>query len=317
MKAIVIDQYGGKEQLKERELEKPSPGDNQVVVKLHATSINPIDWKLREGYLKSSLPFDFPIILGWDAAGVVDEVGKNITEFKVGDRVFARPETTNRGTYAEYTVVDSHLLARIPDNVSFEDAACVPLAGLTAWQCLFDFGQVKSGDKVLIHAGAGGVGSFAIQFAKNVGAYVVTTAGTHNVEFLKSLGADEVIDYKKEDFETVLRDFDFVLDSLGGENQVKSFTVLKNGGKLASIVSEPSKEKANQKNIKSGLVWLNPNGKQLAEIAELLEQGKVKVIIGHQFPFSAKGITEAHVLSETHHAKGKIVIQIENGDKDS
>lgn len=315
MKAIVINQYGGKEQLKEREIEKQAPGDNQVVVKLHATSINPIDWKLREGYLKSSLPFDFPIVLGWDAAGVVDEVGKNVTEFKIGDRVFARPETTNRGTYAEYTVVDSHLLARIPENVSFEEAACVPLAGLTAWQCLFDFGQVKSGDKVLIHAGAGGVGSFAIQFAKNAGAYVATTAGTHNVEFLKSLGADEVIDYKKEDFETVLEDFDFVLDSLGGEIQEKSFTVLKNGGKLASIVSEPNKEKANQKNIKSGLVWLNPNGKQLAEIAELLKQGKVKVIIGHKFPFSEKGLTEAHALSETHHAKGKIVIQIENGDE--
>jgi len=315
VKAIVINQYGGKEQLKEREIEKQAPGDNQVVVKLHATSINPIDWKLREGYLKSSLPFDFPIVLGWDAAGVVDEVGKNVTEFKIGDRVFARPETTNRGTYAEYTVVDSHLLARIPENVSFEEAACVPLAGLTAWQCLFDFGQVKSGDKVLIHAGAGGVGSFAIQFAKNAGAYVATTAGTHNVEFLKSLGADEVIDYKKEDFETVLEDFDFVLDSLGGEIQEKSFTVLKNGGKLASIVSEPNKEKANQKNIKSGLVWLNPNGKQLAEIAELLKQGKVKVIIGHKFPFSEKGLTEAHALSETHHAKGKIVIQIENGDE--
>lgn len=315
MKAIVIDQYGGKEQLKERQIEKQAPGDNQVVVKLHATSINPIDWKLREGYLKSSLPFEFPIVLGWDAAGVVDEVGKNVTEFKTGDRVFARPETTNRGTYAEYTVVDSHLLARIPENVSFEEAACVPLAGLTAWQCLFDFGQVKSGDKVLIHAGAGGVGSFAIQFAKNAGAYVATTAGTHNVEFLKSLGADEVIDYKKEDFETVLEDFDFVLDSLGGEIQEKSFTVLKNGGKLASIVSEPNKEKANQKNIKSGLVWLNPNGKQLAEIAELLKQGKVKVIIGHKFPFSEKGLTEAHALSETHHAKGKIVIQIENGDE--
>ncbi|WP_213421527.1 NADP-dependent oxidoreductase [Bhargavaea massiliensis] len=310
MKAIVIDQYGGKEQLKETEFEKPVPGEKQVIVKLHATSINPIDWKLREGYLKEMIPFDFPIILGWDAAGIVDEVGEKVTDFKAGDRVFARPETTNRGTYAEYTAVDQHLLARIPDNISFEEAACVPLAGLTAWQCLFDFGNIKKGEKVLIHAGAGGVGTFAVQLAKEAGAYVATTAGTHNVEFLKSLGADEVIDYKKQDFEKVLKDYDFVLDSMGGEIQKKSFTVLKEGGRLASIVSNPDQEIASQKNIKSGNVWLDPNGEQLAKMADLLEQNKLKVVIGHRFPLSEEGIKEAHALSESHHAKGKIVIEI-------
>ena len=310
MKAIVIDQYGGKEQLKETEFEKPVPGEKQVIVKLHATSINPIDWKLREGYLKEMIPFDFPIILGWDAAGIVDEVGEKVTDFKAGDRVFARPETTNRGTYAEYTAVDQHLLARIPDNISFEEAACVPLAGLTAWQCLFDFGNIKKGEKVLIHAGAGGVGTFAVQLAKEAGAYVATTAGTHNVEFLESLGADEVIDYKKQDFEKVLKDYDFVLDSMGGEIQKKSFTVLKEGGRLASIVSNPDQEIASQKNIKSGNVWLDPNGEQLAKMADLLEQNKLKVVIGHRFPLSEEGIKEAHALSESHHAKGKIVIEI-------
>ena len=310
MKAIVIDQYGGKEQLKETEFEKPVPGEKQVIVKLHATSINPIDWKLREGYLKEMIPFDFPIILGWDAAGIVDEVGEKVTDFKAGDRVFARPETTNRGTYAEYTAVDQHLLARIPDNISFEEAACVPLAGLTAWQCLFDFGNIKKGEKVLIHAGAGGVGTFAVQLAKEAGAYVATTVGTHNVEFLKSLGADEVIDYKKQDFEKVLKDYDFVLDSMGGEIQKKSFTVLKEGGRLASIVSNPDQEIASQKNIKSGNVWLDPNGEQLAKMADLLEQNKLKVVIGHRFPLSEEGIKEAHALSESHHAKGKIVIEI-------
>lgn len=310
MKAIVIDQYGGKEQLKEMEFEKPVPGEKQVIVKLHATSINPIDWKLREGYLKEMLPFDFPIILGWDAAGIVDEVGEKVTDFKAGDRVFARPETTNRGTYAEYTAVDQHLLARIPDNITFEEAACVPLAGLTAWQCLFDFGNIEKGEKVLIHAGAGGVGTFAVQLAKEAGAYVATTAGTHNVEFLKSLGADEVIDYKKQDFEKVLKDYDFVLDSMGGEIQKKSFTVLKEGGRLASIVSNPDQEIASQKNIKSGNVWLDPNGEQLAKMADLLEQKKLKVVIGHRFPLSEEGIKEAHALSESHHAKGKIVIEI-------
>ncbi|MEK3995045.1 NADP-dependent oxidoreductase [Psychrobacillus sp. FSL K6-2365] len=310
MKAIAIKQYGGKEQLKEIDIPKPTPKEKQVIVKLHATSINPIDWKLREGYLKAMMPFEFPIILGWDVAGMVEEVGEHVQDFKVGDRVFARPETTNRGTYAEYTIVDTHLLAKIPDNISFEEAACVPLAGLTAWQCLFDFGNIQKGDKVLIHAGAGGVGTFAIQLAKSVGAYVAATAGTHNVEFLKSLGADEVIDYKKQDFEKVLSEFDFVLDSLGGENQEKSFTVLKEGGKLASIVSEPNQEKAKQMNIKSGNVWLVPNGQQLEKIANLLGQNKLRVIIGHKFPFSEEGIKEAHALSESHHAKGKIVIQI-------
>ncbi|SEN66679.1 NADPH:quinone reductase [Paenisporosarcina quisquiliarum] len=310
MKAIAIKQYGGKEQLKEINIPKPTPKEKQVIVKLHATSINPIDWKLREGYLKAMMPFEFPIILGWDVAGIVEEVGDHVQDFKVGDRVFARPETTNRGTYAEYTIVDTHLLAKIPDNISFGEAACVPLACLTAWQCLFDFGNIQKGDKVLIHAGAGGVGTFAIQLAKNVGAYVAATAGKHNVEFLKSLGADEVIDYKKQDFEKVLTEFDFVLDSLGGENQEKSFTVLKEGGKLASIVSEPNQEKAKQKNIKSGNVWLVPNGQQLEKIANLLGQNKLRVIIGHKFPFSEEGIKEAHALSESHHAKGKIVIQI-------
>lgn len=310
MKAIAIKQYGGKEQLKEINIPKPTPKEKQVIVKLHATSINPIDWKLREGYLKATMPFEFPIILGWDFAGIVEEVGDHVQDFKVGDRVFARPETTNRGTYAEYTIVDTHLLAKIPDNISFEEAACVPLACLTAWQCLFDFGNIQKGDKVLIHAGAGGVGTFAIQLAKSVGAYVAATAGTHNVEFLKSLGADEVIDYKKQDFEKVLTEFDFVLDSLGGENQEKSFTILKVGGKLASIVSEPNQEKAKEKNIKSGNVWLVPNGQQLEKIANLLGQNKLRVIIGHKFPFSEEGIKEAHALSESHHAKGKIVIQI-------
>ncbi|GEL78016.1 NADP-dependent oxidoreductase [Tenuibacillus multivorans] len=311
MKAIVIDQYGGEEVLKEREVKKPTPNDGQVIVKVHATSINPIDWKLREGYLKERVPFDFPIILGWDVAGVVDEVADNVTDYQVGDRVFARPETTNHGTYAEYTAVDAHLLARIPENISFDEAAAVPLTALTAWQCLFDFGDVKEGDRVLIHAGSGGVGSFAIQLAKNIGAYVATTASGKNVEFLKSLGADEVIDYTQQNFEEELNDYDFVLDSLGGEIQEKSYDVLKDGGRLTSIAAPPNEEKAKEKNVKAGFIWLEPKGEQLAKIAKLLEEGKVKVTIGHRFPLTEEGIKEAHALSETHHAKGKIVIEVE------
>ncbi|WP_175615738.1 NADP-dependent oxidoreductase [Piscibacillus halophilus] len=310
MKAIVINEYGSKDVLQEQEFEKPTPKDGQVIVKVHATSINPIDWKLREGYLKDMVPFDFPIILGWDAAGVIDEVGEGVTDFQVGDKVFARPELTNRGTYAEYTAIDAHLLAKIPDNVSFEEAAATPLTALTAYQCLFEHGNVKEGDKVLVHAGSGGVGSFAIQLAKNAGAYVATTCSTKNVDLVKDLGADEVIDYTKENFEEVLSDYDFVLDTLGGEIQEKSYQILKSGGELATVASPPQEEKVNKHEVKAFFVWLEPKGEQLKQIAKQMEEGKLKVIIGHHFPLTQKGLQDAHELSETHHAKGKIVINV-------
>lgn len=197
MKAVVINQYGSKEELVEQEVNRPRAEANQVVVKLEATSINPIDWKLREGYLKEMFDWEFPIILGWDLAGVISEIGSNVTKWNVGDRVFSRPETTRFGTYAEYTAVDEHLLAKLPDSISYEEAAAVPLAGLTAWQALFTHGDLKEGETVLIHAGAGGVGIYAIQLAKNAGAHVITTASEKNHELLYSLGADQVIDYKR------------------------------------------------------------------------------------------------------------------------
>jgi NADPH:quinone reductase-like Zn-dependent oxidoreductase len=310
MKAIVIDQYGGKEELKEREVEAPTINDNQVLVEVHATSINPIDWKLRAGYLKEMLPFEFPIILGWDVAGIIVETGRNVTDFKVGDRVFSRPATTRKGTYAEFVSVDSNLLALMPEEMSFEEAASIPLAGLTAWQCLVDFGNVKNGDKVLIHAGAGGVGIFAIQIAKSLGAYVVTTASGKNVEFLKSLGADEVINYTEQEFNDILNHFDLVVDSIGGEVQSKSYQVLKEKGKLVSIVQPPSEEEAKGYNVQAGFLWLEPNGKQLQKLADLYVSGKLKPVIGETFKLSEKGLQDAHALSETHHARGKIVIKV-------
>jgi NADPH:quinone reductase-like Zn-dependent oxidoreductase len=277
---------------------------------MHATSINPIDWKVRRGYLKEMMAFEFPIILGWDAAGIVEDVGSEVTAFKVGDRVFSRPNTTARGTYAEFIVAEEDLVANIPNNIGFEEAAAMPLAGLTAWQCLVDFSEIKSGDKVLIHAGSGGVGSLAIQIAKSLGAYVASTASGRNEELLKSLGVDKFIDYQNTAFETVLSDYDIVFDTMGGAIQEKSFNVLKKGGKLVSIVSPPNEEKAKEKNIKAGLVWLQPNGKQLQQLADLMEKGSLKSIVGHVYHFSDKGLQEAHELSETHHAKGKIVVKI-------
>jgi 2-desacetyl-2-hydroxyethyl bacteriochlorophyllide A dehydrogenase len=310
MKAIVIDQYGDKDKLKEKELSKPEPDSDEVLIEIHAAGINPIDWKLRYGYLKEKFPFDFPIVLGWDAAGIVEKVGKNVDSLQKGDRVFVRPELTNRGTYAEYTTAKEDLVAKMPENISFKEAAAVPLAGLTAYQILVDVGNLDSGDKVLIHAGAGGVGSFAIQIAKNMGAYVATTASTKNVDFLKSLGADEVIDYTKEDFSEVLEDYDLVIDTLGGEIQDKSLTILKNGGMLVSIVEEPDQEKAEKLNVKTKFHWLIPDGKELAALAEMMENQTLKPVVGTVFPFTDQGLKEAHELSETHHARGKIVIEV-------
>ncbi|WP_340398406.1 NADP-dependent oxidoreductase [Paenibacillus sp. FSL H8-0079] len=309
MKAVVINQYGSKEELVEQEVNRPRAEANQVVVKLEATSINPIDWKLREGYLKEMFDWEFPIILGWDLAGVISEIGSNVTKWNVGDRVFSRPETTRFGTYAEYTAVDEHLLAKLPDSISYEEAAAVPLAGLTAWQALFTHGDLKEGETVLIHAGAGGVGIYAIQLAKNAGAHVITTASEKNHELLYSLGADQVIDYKKENFEEILKDIDLVFDTMGGEVAENSYKVLKpNTGKLITIVGEPNHDTAKSHNVSAKGIWLQPDGDQLQRMAELMEEKKIKSIVGETFPFSRQGIYDAHALSETHHAVGKIVI---------
>ncbi|MFD2700870.1 NADP-dependent oxidoreductase [Paenibacillus shunpengii] len=309
MKAVVINQYGSKEELVEQEVNIPNPEANQVVVKLEATSINPIDWKLREGYLKEMFDWEFPIILGWDAAGVITDIGSNVTKWKVGDRVFSRPETTRFGTYAEYTAVDEHLLAKLPDSISYEEAAAVPLAGLTAWQALFTHGHLKEGETVLIHAGAGGVGIYAIQLAKYAGAHVVTTASEKNHELLYSLGADQVINYKKENFEEILKDIDLVFDTMGGQVAENSYKVLKpNTGRLITIVGEPNHDTAQSHNVSAKGIWLQPDGDQLQRIADLMEEKKIKSIVGATFPFSRQGIYDAHALSETHHAVGKIVI---------
>jgi NADPH:quinone reductase-like Zn-dependent oxidoreductase len=310
MKAIVIDHYGDKEELKEREIDRPVIKDDQVLMEVYATSINPIDWKVRAGYLKDMLPFEFPITLGWDAAGIIVETGDSVTDFKEGDRVFARPDTTRQGTYAEYVAVDLSLLAKMPEEMSFEEAAAIPLAGLTAWQCLVDFGGIKRGDNVLIHAGAGGVGIFAIQIAKSFGAHVATTASEKNVEFLKSLGADEVINYKEQDFSEILKDFDLVLDSMGGDVQSKSYRVLKEKGKLVSIVQPPSEEEAEKYNVEAGFLWLEPNGQQLQKLADLYTSGQLKPVIGETYDFTEQSLQDAHALSETHHARGKIVINV-------
>lgn len=307
-RAVVINEYGGKEKLAEAKVSLPELGADQVLVKVAATSINPIDWKLREGYLKQMFPWSFPIILGWDVAGEIVEVGQKVIDYHVGDRIFARPETTRFGTYADYTIVDSNLLAPVPESIAFTEAAAVPLAGLTALQALFDHGSLKAGEKVLIHAGAGGVGTYAIQLAKNAGAYVITTASPRNHELVKKLGADEVIDYHTTDFEEVLTDIDLVFDTMGGEIQKKSFSVLKEHGRLISVLSIEDETLAATKQIEAKAIWLRTNGEQLSELAKLMADGKLVSVIGETFPLTRQGVYDAHALSETHHAVGKIVL---------
>lgn len=306
-RAVVIEEYGHADQLKESQITLPELGEHQVLVKVKATSVNSIDWKLREGYLAQMMPWDFPITLGWDVAGEIVEVGSEVKDWHIGQEVFARPETTRFGTYADYTIVDDHLLAKKPDSISFEEAAAVPLAGLTAYQALFTHGKLKAGEKVLIHAGAGGVGIYAIQLAKNAGATVITTASKKNHELLKELGADQVIDYHTTDFSEVLEDIDLVFDTMGGDVQKDSFKVLNSDGRLISIVGAPDEELAKNVDVAES-IWLQPDGKQLQEIADLMTEGKVKSIVGHTYPLTAEGVTEAHELSATHHAKGKIVL---------
>lgn len=310
MKAVVIEQYGGKENLKLKELNKPVIREDQVLIEMHATSINPIDWKIREGYLKDAIPFKFPVILGWDAAGIITEKGDKIENFNIGDRVFARPETSANGTYAEYVATEENLLAKIPDNISFEEAASIPLVALTAWQCLLDIGNLSKGEKVLIHAGSGGVGSMAIQIAKDLGAFVATTGSEKNEGFLKDLGADLVINYEKQDFEKELKDYDLVFDTMGGDIQNKSYSILKKGGRLVTIVNQPDETIAKKYGVQASFHMLIPNGTQLRKIAKLMEEEKLRPFVGQIFQFSEKGLQDAHALSETHHAKGKIVIKI-------
>ena len=311
MKAIVINQYGGSDQLVEKELPTPELADDQVLVELKATSINPIDWKMRAGYLKEMLPYDFPIILGWDAAGIIKKVGTSVTSFSVGDKVLARPATTPRGTYAEYTAIEENLVSKMPDNISFDEAAAIPLTGQTAWVALVEIGKIKEGDRVLIHGGSGGVGHLAIQIAKYFGAYVAATASGKNEELAKSLGADQFINYQEEDFEQILSDFDFVLDTQGGEIQEKSYNILKKGGTLVSIVAPPDEEKAAEKGVLTGYFFLEPTGERMKTLAKLIEEDHLKPIVGKTFPFTQEGLREAHDVSENESIPGKVVIHID------
>jgi NADPH:quinone reductase-like Zn-dependent oxidoreductase len=308
MKAIQIHKYGGPEVLKYEDAPRPKPQAGEVLVRVHAAGVNPIDWKVREGEMKDFWPHKFPLILGWDLSGVVEELGRGVSRFKIGDDVYGLPDPTRGGAYADYISVRESELALKPDSLHHIRAGAVPLAALTAWQSLFDTGQLQPGQRVLIHAGSGGVGHFAVQLAKWKGAYVFATASTRNQDLLRELGVDEPIDYTRQQFENVARNIDLVLDTLGGETQERSWSVLKKGGVLVSLVQPPPEEKAKALGVRAALVASHPNGEQLAEIAKIIGLGKLAPVIDRILPLSE--VRRAHELSQTAHTHGKIVLRV-------
>lgn len=314
MKAIAIKEFGGIEKLMLTDIPKPEPAPNELLIEVVYTAVNPVDWKIREGKLNKVLPHQFPLIPGWDAAGTVAAIGKNVKNFKVGDEIFAycRKPIVQWGTYAEYVAFDADNVAKKPSNINFAQAAAIPLAGLTAWQALFDSLKLKKGETILIHAGAGGVGSLAIQFAKHAGAKVITTASTKNHAYVKKLGADAAIDYTggfvSKVKEIAPQGVDAVLDCVGGQTLTDSVSVLKPKGRLVSIVGHLDPALAAKHQIHSDYLFVAPNGKQLAEIAKLISENKVKAPSIEEMPL--KDAAKAHEKNQQRHIQGKIVLKV-------
>ncbi|QDG55770.1 NADP-dependent oxidoreductase [Pseudomonas sp. NIBRBAC000502773] len=331
MKAFLIDRYG-KHQGRLAEVPDPEPGIHDVLVKVHASSVNQLDSKISKGEFKLILPYTFPLIMGNDLAGVVVRVGSGVRTFKPGDEVYARPPDARIGGFAELIAIKESALALKPNNTSMEQAAALPLVALTAWQVLVETARVKKGQKVFIQAGSGGVGSIAIQLAKHLGAFVATTTSTANVEWVKALGADVVIDYTQQNVENVLRDYDVVLNSLGPAELEKSLRILKPVGQLISISGPPTAEFAREQKLSWGLGWvmrllssgirrkarrqgvdyrfvfMRASGAQLQKITALVESGAITPVIDRTFPLEATA--EALSYVERGRAKGKVVIKV-------
>jgi len=315
MRAVVFDAFGGTERLRVAEVHKPTPAAGEVLIEVHSASVNPVDWKIREGMLAELFPYEFPIVPGWDAAGVVAGLGSGVTGFRVGDKVYAycRKPKVQHGTYAEYVTMAADGVAPMPSTLDFAAASTIPLTGLTAWQSLFDTGRLSAGQKVLVHAGAGGVGSLAIQFAKSAGATVYTTARTRNHAYVKGLGADAAIDYTREKFVDAVRALvpegvDLVFDTVGEHVQRESYKTLKRGGMLVSIVNLPEPGEAERYRARTSFVFVSPNGGQLREIAALIEAGHVRPAEYEVGP--PDRAAEAQERSRMGHVRGKIVLKI-------
>lgn len=332
MKAFVIDKYGKDIELKQVSLPTPKIHDSQLLIEIHAAGVNVLDAKLKDGDFKAVIPYKMPLILGNDLAGVVKKIGTNVTKFKIGDEVYARPDQARIGTFAEYIAISESDVALKPSNLTMVEAASVPLVGLTAWQALIEKAQLKAGQKVFVQAGSGGVGTIAIQLAKHLGAEVATTASSRNKELVQKLGADIVIDYKSQDFESVLHDYDVVLHSQNTETLQKSLRIVKKGGMLISISGPPDPDYAKAANLplplrlaikglslkvrqqakKLGVDYsfllMRASGSQLNELSKLIESGAIKPIIDTSYQFDETPQALKHV--ESGHTTGKVVIQI-------
>lgn len=315
MKAIAIERYGGPDVVRVMEMPNPTPMPGELLIGVAYASINPVDWKIREGWLRDLFPSEFPIILGWDAAGTVVGVGEGVAQFKPGDRVFAycRKDRIHDGTYAEFTTVSESAAAPVPRGLDLASAAAIPLTSLTAWQALHDIARIEPKQTVLIHGGAGGVGGMAVQIAKYAGAKVYTTARTPNHGYVKELGADLAIDYTKERFSESIRrherqGVDIVLDTIGGDVQRESYSVLKRGGRLVALVEPPDLEEAARHEVRAEFMFVRPDGEQLRRIGHLLELGRLRA---PQIEIvRLDDAAEAMSRSQSGHVRGKIVLRI-------
>lgn len=303
MKAIRIHEFGGPDVLKYEDVPEPQPGPGEIRIRVIAAGVNPVDWKARQGGMKLPLP----MIMGLDVAGVVDTVGSGVDAFRPGDRVFAKV-SLGQGGYAEYTVTNASQAALMPRSIGFVESAAIPTAGLTAWQSLFDIAGLDNGQSVLIHGAAGGVGSFAVQFAKWKGAHVIGTASAGNAQFLKSIGADEVIDYKTQRFEDVVHNVDVVLDTIGGDTFERSWGVLKPGGFLVTTVANVPEGAAEAHGVRAERIASQADGHELAEIAAIIDERSIKPVVTTVLPLA--GARRAQEMSESRHTRGKIVLRV-------
>jgi NADPH:quinone reductase-like Zn-dependent oxidoreductase len=308
MQAVRIHAYGGRDVLKLEQVPVPEVGDGDVLIRVHSTSVNPIEWKIRAGYLQGWLNFQLPWVLGLDVSGTVAEIGAKVTQFAVGDEVIARGDLFRSGSYAEYTAVDASNVTRKPKGLTHVEAGALPHASVTAWTALITEGQLVPGQTVLIHGGAGGVGTMAVQLAKCHGARVITTASPRNHELLRSLGADQVIDYNTVRFEDVVEPVDLVLDTIGGDTLQRSFAIVKPGGTLLSIVDTPSTDLSAAKGIQARQVGAQMTPGILGNIAHLVETNQLRVVVSTIFPLAE--LDKAHALSESMHARGKIAVKV-------
>ncbi len=306
MRAAQISQYGHADAIKLKNMPKPKAGKGQLVIEVHASSINPVDSAVREGFFQVPLP----TTLGFDVSGVVDSVGEDVATFKAGDRVYGQsnPLRGGSGAFADYALAPAAMLGKMPDKLSYIDAAAVALTGTSALQALTEHLALKQGQKILIHGGAGGIGSIAIQIAKHLGAFVATTVNVDDVDFVRHLGADQVIDYKAQRFEQLVSDFDAVFDTVGGDTLARSYQVLKRGGILVSMTTAPNEPLAQQMGITALMQFTQPTPERLAALARLVDEGVVSIHVEKTFPLELVG--EAFKEKECGHVRGKIAIEV-------